>query len=443
MFYICEPTCRGSSHEKVNSGLLYGLSLAFPEEKILFFADSSHIQGLKKILKTDGISIDNIEFCPISFKRGITFLSRISYTILFRKLFSQMVAQNIDKIVLFSINPFILSILKKLKTKEFKNIHTAMILHGAFEDVAHEEYTPWPVPDWSSIKESENRSMNLIRRISRKIRNKGFLKILSFGLKRVFTFPLIKYKEKLDLKFLKNNRFKDLILDCTPLFYHFIVLSEHIYNNISNYLEHNKVDFKTITMPIHFKNNMIQPKNAYVKFAVFGYGDSVLLYKLAKILSTKNILGEFEIRVIGMDTRGIESFNFITCPGGGKFLDREEMESQVQDIDIFLNFYDSTQYILSCSGSIFEAISYVKPLIHLKNDCFNYYNTYDQPIGFSCSNLDEMAENMINIIDNFKDYNRKIEDFKINIMQLREKISLENNIPHIRKCFDYSKGGKC
>ena len=54
MIHICDLICKEMSHEKVNSGFVYGLRLAFPDEKIVVYADKSHIDALANILKVDG-----------------------------------------------------------------------------------------------------------------------------------------------------------------------------------------------------------------------------------------------------------------------------------------------------------------------------------------------------------------------------------------------------
>ena len=59
MIIICEPQCKYLSHEKVNSGFIYGIRLAYPQEKLRFYADISHIEAIKKILIHDNIIIEN------------------------------------------------------------------------------------------------------------------------------------------------------------------------------------------------------------------------------------------------------------------------------------------------------------------------------------------------------------------------------------------------
>ena len=57
MIVVCDLLCKSMSHEKVNSGFIYGLSLAFPGEAIRFYADATHIEAIKKMSITDGLKI--------------------------------------------------------------------------------------------------------------------------------------------------------------------------------------------------------------------------------------------------------------------------------------------------------------------------------------------------------------------------------------------------
>ena len=75
MIAVCELQCKGISHEKVNSGFIYALRIAFPDQKILFYADISHISAIKSILIHDKIIINNIEFVSINVSERITYYS--------------------------------------------------------------------------------------------------------------------------------------------------------------------------------------------------------------------------------------------------------------------------------------------------------------------------------------------------------------------------------
>ncbi len=91
--------------------------------------------------------------------------------------------------------------------------------------------------------------------------------------------------------------------------FHYVVLSPHVIQNAAEYIDVKSLNFYGMVMPIVFARPTPQPRNEFVKFAVFGYGDSAMLYKVALLLSQKKMEKPYEIRVIGMDTRGTDWFS--------------------------------------------------------------------------------------------------------------------------------------
>jgi len=140
MIFVYEPLCKGLSHEKVNSGFLYGLSLAFPGEKIRLYADQTHITAIQSILIHDDVKIDGLEFSPITFKnkRGLSEVFQRWWHL--KNLFSTAKRGGIKKIFFLSFNAETLYVIKKLNT--FFQLKFTFVLHGDFESVA----------DWPPIK---------------------------------------------------------------------------------------------------------------------------------------------------------------------------------------------------------------------------------------------------------------------------------------------------
>ena len=91
MIIICEPQCKEFSHEKVNSGFIYAFRLAYPDDKLVFYAHSSHINAIREILLHDNVVIDNIEYIPIKFQSSFSNMGMRSYTSLFTKIFSETI----------------------------------------------------------------------------------------------------------------------------------------------------------------------------------------------------------------------------------------------------------------------------------------------------------------------------------------------------------------
>lgn len=430
MIIICDLMCKGISHEKVNSGFISGLRLAFPTEKIIFYADPTHIVAIKNILQHDKIEIRQIEYKALHVKHN-SFLFNIfnSYCRL-SGLLSDVVSFGADKVFFLSFDVRALFLLKKLKEQSrFAHLKFAFVLHGAFESIA--------------IDGERARSIGLPRDsipsvtflgAKEKIRRIGLTDIPRLLLYRVLnTLPRLPLPRRLtDFFLLKNVMEWKHSSD-----YRYISLSPHITANAAEYLDTNKLNFHTVILPTNFVKSESAPHNIYPKFAVFGYGDSLVLHNIAYALSERRIFKKYEIKIIGMDNRGTEGFANITCASPGRPLDRSEMEKQAEDIDVFLILYDKSKYRLSCSGSILEALSMSKPIIHFDNECLNYFNKLDSPIGFRCFSFNEYVNRIVDVIDNYEKYQYEFAAFRRNIQQRRLECSIERSVPALRVSFEW------
>lgn len=303
-------------------------------------------------------------------------------------------------------------ILKKIKKI---SVNKYFVLHGELEELNQnknlikEEYVDLPkVSNYKKIK-----SLNL-----QKVKNK----INSFLIKT----------DLLDL-FFKKKDIKNLIFNCKKSDFSFITISDHIIINLKKIKNLDMNFIKTINFPQIQEKYLKERVNKNVKFGVFGYGNSKLLYNLNLKLKDLNIKKKYEIKVIGMDNRGIESFKWTNAPSKGKTLKREEMEELLVDIDFILILYPENTYVFSCSASIIEAISNKKPIIHLKNDCISFYNK-NQEIGYEVSNLNQMARLMKKIIYKFP--NDKVSYFMQNIDIKRKLIDPRFQTKNFKKIFN-------
>ena len=110
MILVCEPQCKGISHENVNSGFIYGLLFAYPKEKVVFFADKSHFKEVKNILKSKKVNIHRLRLIPIKFnsRRSFSLSGIINYYLLFNKIFNKTFVYKSKKVFFLSTNPIIL-----------------------------------------------------------------------------------------------------------------------------------------------------------------------------------------------------------------------------------------------------------------------------------------------------------------------------------------------
>lgn len=404
MIVVCEPQIRGFGHEKVNSGFLLGLRLAFPEQKIVVYAHKTHISALKSIILYDNIVINDIVYKPIKFNTSNSLLSYISYLILFYKLLNILKKQGINKLFLLSSSDKIISVLKRLKLhSNFSSFKFTLVLHGAYEEIA-------------------------VKTMAEEIESFSKLKLAVFILTRFWRVFYL---------FDKLFYFKKSILKQPTKDFKYIFLSEHIRTNSKKYIDLEQMDHYVIPLPTVFKDLQQVRNTDYVKFAIFGRGDYEMLNKIASLLKDKQIESKYEIRIIGKDYQGLENFPNITCSSPGIKLLRSEMERQVRDIDMFLIVYEPSKYQLSCSGSVFETLSYAKPIIHFQSDCLKNYNTPEYPIGIACKSIDEFANTLTYYINNYKSLVSTIDMYRNNILEIRKKYTIENSVEEIRKSFTW------
>lgn len=425
MIVVCEPQSKGISHEKVNSGYIYGLSLAYPKEKIIFFADRSHYKELKDMFKSNRTPVQNLKHLPINFNAGKSFsiLGIVRYYLLLKKIFDKLLTLEANRIFFLSTNPIILYVIKKLKQQsKYKNICCTFVLHGELEDIANINYKEPYIPVF------KNRSkFNLLR--------PGVILLL---VRQRLAQPFIWLNSNYSLIFKKMLRVKKILMWQHSNQYKYIVMSPHILANAKEYLDTDYLNFHTIILPIIFAKPTRPPNNEFIKFAVFGYGDSAQMFEMLTILSRKKAAKPYEIRIISMDSRGTEGFPNITRLSQGRVLTRKEMEDATGDIDIFINLYDKTRHRFGCSLSIFEAFSYLKPVLHLSNPGYNYFNKPAKPIGFRTENLNDFVRKMRDMIENCHLYKKELMMFRENMMEYRKEYAIENNLDNLRKSFTFN-----
>jgi hypothetical protein len=429
MIAVCELQCKGLSHEKVNSGFLYGLRLAFPDDRILFFAEPTHIEAIKYILKYDKVVLPNIEYFPIHFDDKININYVLKTYNLLKGLLSRLNNDNIEKLFFLSFNPIIISTLKFLiKTKKYKNLKFTCVLHGGFEEILP------AIPNKILFNKIENIQSVI------KFKELTFQKIKNF-IKSIFN-KIIKtsFNKISNLQTSIINKYftysKSLLLNPSKSF-KYIALSHHIIPNLTSVNGIDKIQIYTVVLPTIFKQGNIDNLNNYVKFGIFGYGKSKILKIIAEKLMSKKIEKQYEIRIIGMDNSELSLYNQITCPSPGVRLSREDMEKHAEDIDMFLILYDESLYRVSCSGSIMESLSNQKPILHFNNDCINHFNNDSLPIGIKVNSIDEFVDAMVFGIENYDFFKDKLKVYQDNITILRDKYKIENSIIELKKSFTW------
>lgn len=433
MIFVCEIQCKDISHAKVNSGFIYGLHLAYPHKKILFYSHKSHIKEIRGILSTSKIKIKKLTHVPIYFDADKAFsLSGLAKNyLLIRKIFNQALSNNICTILFLSTSPIILFIIKVLKLQtRYKDICCTSVLHGELEDIANstyqEPYTPNP-PSNNTTASYGNFRIRIYRKIDK----------MRVYLTQVVGYPSRQLSSQYSLIFKRIFRTKKMMTWRHSNQYKYISLSPHVTENANKHINTDYLNFQTIIMPILFNVPTPIPNNNYIKFAVFGYGDSAMMHKMLVQLSKMKVKNRYEIRIISMDSRGTEGYPNVTCMSNGKAINRAVMENAAKDIDVFINLYDQTRHSLGCSLSIFEALSLLKPVLHLSNPGYNYFNKRKKPIGYRTENINDFVNKMTDMIEHYKSYQLAFGKFRSNMLEYREVYNIKNNLIKLEHALTY------
>ena len=411
MVVVCEPSCKSFSHEKINEGFIYVIYKLHPDD-ILFLAHKTHWAVLKKSLLKNKVDISRINFVNISVGTNGSFDLLYSLKNIF-KLKRISKKYNLEKIIFLSSSKALLFCLKNILPLDFKKY---FVLHAELEELRDEIKL-----DEQFIEMPIQSTIQKLKKINFKIFKNRFNLIL----KRLDPFQ----------NFINKHAIKHLIEQKHDSSFNYLVISEHIYINLKNKIDLKNLNISYVNYPQLSYDILTKTNNKHPKFAIFGYGDSKMLYNLNLILERLNIKSPFEIRIIGMDNRATSTFPWITFPSNGQTLSRTEMESLLEEIDFNLILYTKDRYSLSCSASIIEAISYEQPIIHLENPCISYYNK-NESIGYECADLTSMAKKINDIVLNYNQELNNIKSFKINLATSRGFLSPDNNLKRISKVFN-------
>ena len=428
MIFVVEPICKNMSHEKVNSGFISGIRNAFPEEIIRIYAHESHICALNRIFAIDGTNLNSLEFVPTKFADASTFFGFVKSIFFFRSILANARLNGTNRLFFLSFNPQFLFVLKLLSLK-FRFANFALVLHASFESLAA------PIRFNLALEQENLPTKSLSEKI--KSNNIYYLPMLALhALRRKFAFSG-------PWKFFVQKVFTDRRLMYwmpSPRF-RFIALGPHVAKNASSLIGEMPFEIVSITLPTVFSKMPTVSLGEPVKFAVFGYGNSLVLHNvLLKLRERANEINRgYEIKVISMDSRGTDGFQYVTKAETSGPLDRKHMEKMAEDVNFFLLFYSENQYRLSCSGAILEALSYSKPILHFNNDCINAFNKSDSPIGYCNKTVDEFVNRMISIINSPLEFAKDFEIFKKNIRILRSVHSIEGSLGKIRNSLSFKE----
>jgi len=426
---VIEPECIGSSHEEVNAAFLYAISHINENSIIHFFGDKEHFKSVHKIILLERDKVLNLEFHPISIPKwnSIPIYKIIIFFFIYKKLFKFGMDHRINNYFFLSINSYNLMSLKFfLKYRLKKKLNINIVMHGILEEITR----PIPLFPWNKLKSIK--------------------------------YAVDKYQDQ-GIKY--------------------IVLSKKIYENLILQFPQYKDTFYPINFSYLYKRKTkkIMKISGKKVFATLGQGNPYLLKKIVYDLNqSRPIIDNYEFRIIGknisdirrihkililfirrlrdyskffelfindiskkslminqiIQTPILEDFSNVYCVSNGKWLNRDEIEKNIQDVDFVIFLYNHDSYKLSLSGSFFDAISYQIPIIALSNEFFSSILS-NYKIGYLVKDIPDLIDIIKTIIDSEEDFDGK-NDFKSEILKFQRDINIESDIAALTSSFKLS-----
>tara|TARA_B100000902_G_C27290603_1_gene906913 strand:+ start:436 stop:1722 length:1287 start_codon:yes stop_codon:yes gene_type:complete len=422
MIFIYELICKSHSHEVCNAGFLKLYSEAFPNEKIFFYSNNSHIDCVKKEL-TNQISDKNVFFKKVSFSSDNGLINFIKKYFFIKKEKKKWVN---NKVIFLSYNIIILKLLEFVLGNKNK-FNLLLVSHGTFEFLGKNKLNP---------RDGFKNSISLYKRIKTKISQPRLLiNLLIFNLKKIFnkftSFPVsIFFKD-----------FKSVLNSFDVPFVKFVLLSEHINLEIKKIENFKSLPRLVIPMPVIHKNFSINIPDNQINFGVIGYGMPDYQKKLLLKLESLKITKAYSFRLIGMQPEIFKGFKNVKIPKPKNqiYLNRLEMENEIKKIHFQIILYPEDSYRLSQSLSVFEALRYQKPIIHIKNPCVSFYNRKNSEIGIECNDVDDMSLQIENLVDDLGKTRELYKKFIENINLLRNKYKIETLAKNLQHTYNTNK----
>ncbi|HTY12889.1 MAG TPA: hypothetical protein VMD02_01730 [Candidatus Omnitrophota bacterium] len=347
MLIVCEPECRGFAHERINAYYLYALSLSLPGEKILFIAEKGHIKCIKENLSGRDANIEYMETDIPDPARP--YLRQIRPFIeLDRKLFRLAEERGADRLIYLSISSVNLYLIKYLLKREKRINKCLIVLHGILETLNHYPY-------------------------------RGISRVTDF----LFWFrnPLLMKHGSEKIEYLALSQgIKDRLVS------KYRSLAKNIHVTFFPYL---------FSEPPAAKASFA---GGSVRFGSFGgiKAPGQLLALIERVNAVKSIHRP-EFVIIGPGD-GIKFPEGVVVPSPNKRMDRQEMDKYAVGVNYALYVYPRGGYDLMASGALFDAISYQKPMIAIRNPFFEECFAIFGDIGYLCEDTDEMFEVMSAIL---------------------------------------------
>ncbi|HTY90743.1 MAG TPA: hypothetical protein VMC84_06145 [Methanocella sp.] len=376
MLIICEPQCIGFEHVELNSALITLHRNAFPKERILFFAEKSHLEHVRA--KVDGDGGSTVEFyaigVPVSRRYESLRLPRDLATCC--KIFHIARKNGCDKVLFCSITGSTLFSIKTLM-KFYSELKCVVIPHVILETILDKPPgNPIEMPFW-------------------------FRRVLGEG----------------------NN---------DNIFY--LVLGESIRERLCREIPKLAGHVGAMDHPYHFVNTersirKLSIDDSTISFGFFGIGlrkkGIDLFVRMAGELREMKAMMRPNFVVIGKildkETRS-RPLDHLEVPSPVQPLSRDQYDYYANKVDYSLFLYRANTHRLNPCGTMYDAFSYLKPMIAIGNPYLEYYFRTYGDIGYLCEDYEDVKATILKILNEKPDA-RYLEQQK-NLLNARDRLKI-------------------
>ncbi len=421
---------RGVAHERINSGFIAAFGAAYPAESIAFYAQRSHIAAVRKTLEQDG-DATTFKAIPMKLPSLPGRLSVLQYKRLLRRMFMEVVANGIDRIFFLSFDPETMLAIKMVKgeKKEFQPLKFAFVLHGCIESFPIER----PASSQVVLPQKAFPKRTLFEKLGRTHASEWFSMAWRSIRSNVWLLPGVR-----DALGVGRLTVRTVIELDHSFAYRYVTLAPHALRNVVQYMPPERYNVFNITMPVKMASPKPESRNRYAKFAIYGNADPLFLRNVLVAINQRKPRARYEIRVIGRNHFAAEGIANVKCFGDwGSMLDRVEMEHWAADVDFFLMLFDENKYRLTCSGTMFEAFSLLKPMIYFHNQCIDQFAGPDRRIGIGCYSFEEFVSAVIKVIEDYDAVCEDLAEYRRGLFDVREELFSRNVSEDLRLCFEW------
>jgi glycosyltransferase involved in cell wall biosynthesis len=382
----CESRFAGNEHAPFNAAFISSIMLAYPDAQMVCFSGKKQQEAIRQLLKEEGCRF----FGSIEWRKIDRFVKNKTY-------FLQMFINDFWWVAYFF--------------KKIKNINPDLVILG----------TTSPLTIF-------------------------LLKILSFMINRKTVWGIVLHSELCDVDVKGSRRPWHFFTSIGKILGYFqppnmklVLLGEPIYRTLLSIMP--KLSDKKIYSIEHpyfwsVKKEQVVCRPSQEKI-IFGFLGSIykgrgyeLYEKLAK--KAEGLTDKATFITVGSVAPSYFRDHFARLPRQPlSFADYREQASRIT-YSMHLGGY--SLYRLAASGSFLDSLSYVKPVIALRNPYVEYYFEKLGDIGYLCDTYEDVEKVVIDIINNFspEKYMLQCE----NILNNRDLFSPEKVSRQIREIFE-------